>query len=109
MKRRISTTKINLFRLLILEISETHTPNDEYENFINSRLEAAAECILTKERAKPRVSWEKLAVRKKRADVKTASKCYRRNPTNINTLKLKRAQNEFADTYLKEQKEYIQN
>ena len=27
------------------EISETLTPNDEYENFINAHMEAAAECI----------------------------------------------------------------
>ena len=56
------------------EKSETLTPNDEYENFINAHLETAAECIPTKQRAKPRVPWETLAVRKKRADVKTASK-----------------------------------
>ena len=30
---------------------ETHTPNDEYENFINAHLKAAAECIPTKQRA----------------------------------------------------------
>ena len=43
---------------------ETHTPNDEYENFVNTHL-AAAECIPTKQRAKPWVPWETLAVRKK--------------------------------------------
>ena len=32
--------------------------NDEYENFVNAHLEAAAECISTKQRAKPRVPWE---------------------------------------------------
>ena len=80
---------------------ETHTPNDEYENFVNANIEAAAECIPTKQRAKPRVPWETLAVRKKRADVKTASKCNRKNPTNTNVLKLKKAQNEFANIYLK--------
>ena len=37
------------------EISETPNPNDEYENFANAHLEAAAECIPTKQRAKPRV------------------------------------------------------
>ena len=62
---------------------ETHTPNDEYENFINAHLEAA-ECIPTKQRTKPRVPWEILAVREKRADVKTTSKCNRKNPTNTN-------------------------
>ena len=32
----------------LLEETETHTPNDEYENFVNAHLEAAAECIPTK-------------------------------------------------------------
>ena len=89
--------------------TETHTLNDEYENFINAHLEAAAECIPTKQRAKPWVPWETLAVRKKQADVKTASKCKRKNPTNTNALKLKKAQNELANMFLKEQTEYIQN
>ena len=40
------------------EISETHPPNDEYENFLNTHLEMAAECIQTKQRGKPRVPWE---------------------------------------------------
>ena len=31
------------------EISETLNPNDEYENFVNARIEATAECIPTKE------------------------------------------------------------
>ena len=47
------------------EISETPTPNDEYENFVNANIEAAAECITTKQRAKSRVQWETLAVRKR--------------------------------------------
>ena len=42
----------------------------EYENFVNAYLEAAAECIPIKQGAKPRLPWETLAVRKKRADVK---------------------------------------
>ena len=91
------------------EKSETYTPNDEYENFVNAQLESAAECIPTKQRAKPRAPWETLAVGKKRAHVKTASKCNRRNLNNINALKLKKAQNELANIYLKEQIEYIQN
>ena len=41
--------------------------------------------------------------------MKTASKCNRKNPTNENALKLKKAQNELASIYLKEQTEYIQN
>ena len=83
------------------EILETLTPNDDYENVLYAHLEAAAECIPTKQREKPRVPWETLAVRKKRADVKTASKCNRRNPTNIN------AQIELANIYRKEQTKYI--
>ena len=75
------------------EKTETHTLNDEYENSVNALLEAAAECIPTKQRANPRVSWETLAVRKKCADVKTAFKCNRKNPTNTNALKVKKAEN----------------
>ena len=50
-----------------------------------------------------------LAVREERADVKNASKCNRKNPTNTNALKLKKEQNELASIYLKEQTEYKQN
>ena len=46
------------------KISETPTPNDKYENFVNAHLEVTAECIPTKQRAKPRIPWETLAVRK---------------------------------------------
>ena len=87
-----------------LQKTETHIPNDEYENFGHAHLEAAAECIPTKQRTKSRVPWETLAVRKTRTDVKTASKCNRKNTTNTNALKLK---NELANIYLKEQTEYI--
>ena len=41
--------------------------------------------------------------------METASKFNRGNPTNINARKLKKAQNELANIYLKEQTEYIQN
>ena len=41
--------------------------------------------------------------------MKTASKCNRKNPTNTNALILKKARNELANIYLKEQTEYIQN
>ena len=47
--------------------------------------------------------------RKKCADVKIASRDNRRNPTNINTLKLKKAQNELNNIYLTELTECIQN
>ena len=69
------------------EKTEKGTPNDGYENFINAH---TANCIPTKPRTTYRVPWETLAVREKRADVKTASKSYRKNPTNTNALKLKR-------------------
>ena len=73
------------------EISETLTPNDEYENFVNLRMEAAAECIPIKTRPKHWVSWEILAVKKKGDNVKTASLCNKKNPTNLNSQKLKKA------------------
>ena len=38
-----------------LQKTETHNPNDEYENFVYVHWEAAAECIPTKQRAKPKV------------------------------------------------------
>ena len=66
-------------------------------------------CIPTKLKTKYRVPWETLAVRGKRALVKTASKNYRKNPTNTNALKLKTAQYQLAGIYIKEQTEYIQN
>ena len=66
------------------EKTETHTLNDEYGNFVNAHLEVAAECIPTKQRTKPRVPWETLAVREKHADVKTTSKCNRKNPIHTN-------------------------
>ena len=47
--------------------------------------------------------------KKKRTDMKTAAKCNKRNPTNINALKLKKAQNELTNIYIKEQTENIQN
>ena len=65
------------------EKTEKGTPNDKYENFVNAHLEAAAECIPTKSRTKYRIPWETVAVREKREHVKTASKCYRKNPTQM--------------------------
>ena len=91
------------------EKTEKSTPNGEHENFVNAHLEAAAICIPTKLKTKYRVSWETLAVREKRALVKTASKNYRKNPTNTNARKLKTAQYQLAGLYRKEQTEYIQN
>ena len=94
---------------LLQEKTEKSTPNDEYENFVNAHLEAEAKYIPTKLKTKYRVPWETLAVREKRALVKTASKNYRKNPTNTNALKLKTAQYQLAGVYIKEQTEYIQN
>ena len=91
------------------EKTEKGIPNDELENFVNAHLEAAAKCILTKPRTKYRVPWETLAVGEKRAHVKTASKSYRKNPTNTNAINLKKAQYQLTGIYLKEQTEYIQN
>ena len=74
------------------EKTEKGTPNDEYENFVHAHLESAAKCIPTKPRTKYRVPWETVAVREKRANVKTASKSYRKNLTHTNARKLKKAQ-----------------
>ena len=89
--------------------TEKVTPNEEYENFVEAHLEAASKCIPTKPRTKYRVPWETSEVREKRALVKTASKSYRKNPTNTNTRKLEKAQYQLAGIYLKEQAEFIQN
>ena len=80
--------------------TETHTPNEEYDNFINTHLEVAAEFIQTKQ-SKYRVRWETLAVREKRADMKTTSKRNRKNPNNTNALKLEKTQNKLANIYQK--------
>ena len=91
------------------EKTETHTPNDEYENFMNAHLEVAWNTYQLNKELNLESHWETLAVREKHEDMKTASKGNRKNPTNTNALKLKKAQNELANTYLKEQTEYIQN
>ena len=56
------------------EKTEKSTPNDEYENFVNAHLEAAAKYIPTKIKTKYRVPWETLAVREKRAQWKQPPK-----------------------------------
>ena len=71
---------------------------------VNAHLEAAAKCIPKKPRTKYRVPWETLAVREKRAHVKTASKSYRKCPTNTNARKLKTAQYQLAGIHIKEQR-----
>ena len=90
------------------EKTEKGTQN-VYENFVNAHLEAAAKCIPKKPRTKYTVPWRTLAVREKRAHMKTASESYRKNPANTNALKLKKAQYQLAGIYIKEQTEYIQN
>ena len=91
------------------EKTEKGPPNEEYENFVEAHLQAASKCIPTKPRAKYRVPWENLAVRENRVLVKTASKSYRKNPTNTNARKLEKAQYQLAGIYVKEQTEYIKN
>ena len=86
---------------------EIRTPNDKYDNFVYAHIEAAAKCLITKLRTKSRVPWEILAVKENPTDLKTASKCNRKNLTTTNALKLKMVQNELASIYLKEQTEYI--
>ena len=67
------------------EISETHTPNEEYENFATAHIKAAAaECIPTKPRAKCRVPWKLLELKKKRYNMKTVSLHNKRNTRNAN-------------------------
>ena len=80
--KRTATTKHNDWALLnnkdirdkyVLELrnrletlqekTEKSTPNDEYENFVNAHLEAAAKYIPIKIKTKYRVPWETLAVR----------------------------------------------
>ena len=72
------------------EKTEKGTLNDEYENFVEAHLEAASKYIPIKPRTKYRVPWDTLAAREKRALVKTAFKCYRKNPTNTNAWKLEK-------------------
>ena len=71
------------------EKTEKSTPNDEYENFVSAHLEAAAKYIPTKLKTKYRVPLKTLAVREKRALVKTASKNYRPPPNKHKCLKTK--------------------
>ena len=86
-------------------ISETHTPNEGYENFVNAHTKAAAaECIPTKQRAKNKNPWETLANEEKKDNVKTVSLCNKMNPSNAKLQKLKIAQRELINTYQKEQK-----
>ena len=89
------------------ETSERPTPNVEYEHFVTSYIEAAAECFPTKPKAKCRVPWEAIAIREKWGRMIIASLFDKRNPTDSNAQKLKKAQREL--THNKEQLEYIQS
>ena len=71
------------------ERTKKSTQNDEYENFVNAHLEAAAKCIPTKLKTKYRVPWETLTVREKRALVKTASKKLSKKANKHKCLKTK--------------------
>ena len=92
------------------EKTEKRTPNDEYENFVNAHLEAAEKWIPTKLKTKYRVPCETLAVREKRALVKTASKNYGKKPNKHKCPKTKNGTILISRyIYIKEQTEYIQN
>ena len=82
-------------------ISERHSPNDEYENFVSTHIEAAAESIPTNQRAKCKVPWE-ATTGKKQDNIKKASLFNKRNPTNAIVQKLKKAQREL--THIKKNK-----
>ena len=80
-----------------MKISSMHTSRQQRNTFQqNSKLKIES-------------LGKQLAVREKRALVKTASKNNRKNPTNTNALKLKTAQYQLAGVYIKEHTEYIQN
>ena len=89
MKNHYLVTVRNKFDTL-QETSERHTPNDEYENFATTHIEAAAEWIQTKPSAKCRVLWETIAIREKWDNTKKLSLLNKRNPTNANVQKLKK-------------------
>ena len=50
---------------ILQEISKINTPNDNCENFVTTYIEAATGCLQTEQRAKYRVPWGSLVVRKK--------------------------------------------
>ena len=62
-KKEASTALVTLKFDALQEKTETHTLNDEYENFLNAHLEASVEYIPTKQKTKPRVPWETSVVR----------------------------------------------
>ena len=90
------------------EMAEISTPNDEYENFVEAHLEAAAKCIPTKPRTKYRAPWEKLAVREKPCTCEDCLQKLSKEPNKHNARELEKAQHQLTGIYLKEQAEYIQ-
>ena len=66
----------------LLEISERHTLKDGYESFATAHIEAGADCILTKPRAKYIEACESLVVQKKRYNLQKSSFLKKRNLTN---------------------------
>ena len=91
------------------EKTEKVTPNDEYENFVEAHLEVASKSIPTKPRTKYRVPWETSEVREKRALLKTASKSYRKNPTNTNARKLEKAQAEYIQNQIDKIRDLVED
>ena len=72
---KYSVTVRNKFDTL-QDISETPTPNDEYENYVTAHMEAAAEGIPTTPRATCRIPWELQGVRKKTKKNEKTGKSY---------------------------------
>ena len=71
------------------EKTEKSTPNDEYENFVNAHLEAAAKYIPTKIKTKYRVPWETLAVREKTCTSENSLQKLSKKPNKHKCLKTK--------------------
>ena len=72
-------------------------------------MEATAESLPTNLKAKHRVPWGVLAVKKKPDNVTIESLFNKRNTTNTNAQELKKAKRELTNAYIKEQTEYFQD
>ena len=55
-----------IFSFFFQKISEKHTPNNEYANFVTTHIEATVKCIPKNLRVKCRVLWEARAISEKR-------------------------------------------
>ena len=82
----------NRFKTL-QEKTEIGTPNDEYENFVNAQVGAAAKCIPTKPRAKYWVPWETLAVIKKTCPRENCLQKLKEEPSKHKCPKTKKRHN----------------